>query len=356
MDPTRLVAVIMAGGGGTRFWPRSRRLRPKQFLNFEGEESLLRQTVDRLAGLVPPERTLVITGAEHAALAHEHSGLPKSSIIAEPERRDTAACIGLGARLAAQIRDDAVLLVLSADHLISPAAAFRETMMRAGAVAAEHDALVTVGLRPKRPATGFGYIEIGRPLDQARPAAWRVESFREKPDLATARRFLSAGNFLWNSGIFAFQAHTLLDALQKHLPDLHAGLVRLKDPRDPTELEREYPTLPKISIDFGVLEKAQNRIVVEATFDWDDVGTFDALARYLPADAAGNAVRGDVVVIDAKNVLVDNDADGLVVVSGVSDVLVVRTGDVVMILPRKDAEGVKQIVDRLAREGRHDVL
>lgn len=356
MDPTRLVAVIMAGGGGTRFWPRSRRLRPKQFLNFAGDASLLRQTVERLEGLVPPERTLVITGAEHAALAREHTGLPKSSIVAEPERRDTAACIGLGARLAERIREDAVLLVLSADHLIGPADAFRETMARAGAVAAEHDALVAVGLRPKRPATGYGYVEIGRPLDQGRPAAWRVESFREKPDLATARRFLATGSFLWNSGIFAFQARTLLKSLEKHLPDLHEGLRRIKDPRDPTELEREYPALPKISIDFGILEKAENRLVVEATFDWDDVGTFDALARHLPSDAAGNVMRGDVVALDAKNVLVDNDAPGLVVVSGVSDVLVVRTGDVVLVLPRKDAEGVKQIVDRLAREGRHDVL
>ncbi|HYC78257.1 MAG TPA: mannose-1-phosphate guanylyltransferase [Planctomycetota bacterium] len=356
MDPSRLVAVIMAGGGGTRFWPRSRRLKPKQFLSFAGEASLLRQTVARLEGMVPLERTLVITGAEHAALAREHTGLPASCIIAEPERRDTAACIGLGARLAERIREDAVLLVLSADHLIEPAAAFRDTMMRAAAVASEHDALVAIGLRPMRPAVGFGYIETSRLLDDGRPAAWRVESFREKPDLETARRFLAAGNFLWNSGIFAFQAKTVLEAIRTHVPELHAGLARLKDPRDPAELYREYPGLPKISIDFGVMERAQNRLAVEATFNWDDVGTFDALARYIPADAAGNVARGDAVFLDAKNVLVDNDVRGLVVVSGVSDLLVVRSGDVVMILPRKDAESVKGIVDRLAKEGRHDVL
>ncbi len=356
MDPTRLVAVIMAGGGGTRFWPRSRRHRPKQFLNFTNDGSLLQQTVARLRGLVPPERTFVITGAEHAALASEHSGLPKTSIIAEPERRDTAACIGLGALLAQRVRDDAVMMVLSADHLIQPIHAFHDTMTRAAAIAAEHDAIVTVGIRPVRPATGYGYIELDQPLDQTRPAAWRVNSFREKPDESLAKRFLSAGNFLWNSGLFVFKASTILDALRSHLPELHTGLLRIKDPRDPAELWREYPLLPRISIDFGVMEKAKNRLCVEATFDWDDVGTFEALERYIPADKDKNIARGDAVFQDAKNVLVDNDAPGLVVVSGVSDLLVVRTGDVVMILPRKAAESVKGVVDRLAKEGRHDIL
>jgi mannose-1-phosphate guanylyltransferase len=356
MDASRIVAVIMAGGGGTRFWPRSRRLRPKQFLNFMADGSLLRQTVRRLEGLVPPERTFVVTGAEHAALALEHSGLPKTSIVAEPERRDTAACVGLGALLAKSVREDAVMLALSADHLITPPDAFHATMRRAAAVAAAHDAIVAVGVRPSRPAVGFGYIEVGEPVDSERPIAWRVASFREKPDEALARRFLSAGNFLWNTGLFAFQAKTIEAALARHLPDLHEGLKRIKDPRDPAELHRVYPGLRKISIDFGVMEKAENRLAVEATFDWDDVGTFDAIARYATADDRGNVARGDAVVLDGRNNLVDNDAFGPVVLSGVSDLLVVRTADVVMILPRKGAETVKDVVDRLAKEGRHDVL
>jgi mannose-1-phosphate guanylyltransferase len=298
----------------------------------------------------------VITGAEHAALAIEHTGLPNTSIVAEPDRRDTAACIGLGALLARRIREDAVLLVLSADHLIRPVPAFHETMRRAASLAEEQDAIVTVGIRPLRPATGYGYVELDAPIDQARPAAWRVKSFREKPDASLAQRFLAAGNFLWNSGIFVFKAETILEALRTHLPDLHAGLHRIKDPRDPAELWREYPSLQRISIDFGVMEKARNRLCVEATFDWDDVGTFEALERYLPPDRDKNVARGDAVFQDAKNVMVDNDAEGLVVVSGVSDLLVVRTGDVVMILPRKCAESVKGVVDRLAKEGRHDVL
>lgn len=346
----------MAGGGGTRFWPRSRRLRPKQFLSFSQDGSLLRQTVDRLHGLVPPERTFVITGADHAKLALEHSGLPKTSIIAEPDRRDTAACIGLGARLAQAVREDAVMLVLSADHLIRPVEAFHDTLRRAAALAEEHAAIVTVGVRPSRPATGYGYVELGGKVDAGSPVAWRVESFREKPDASAAQRFLAAGNFLWNSGLFVFQASTILEALKTNLPDLYAGLMRIRDPRDPSELWREYPGLQRISIDFGVMERAKNRLCVEATFDWDDVGTFEALERYLAPDKDKNVARGEAVFYDAKNVLVDNDAPGLVVVSGVNDVMVVRTGDVVMVMPRKNAEGVKQVVERLTKEGRHDVL
>ncbi len=356
MDPSRLVAVIMAGGGGTRFWPRSRRTRPKQYLKFVGDDTLLRSTVKRLDGLVPPDRIVIITGQDQAALACEHSGLPKTAIVGEPEKRDTAACVGLGALIARSIRPDAVLLVFSADHVIEPAAAFRETMQRAAELAAEHQGIVTVGLRPDRPATGYGYIELGKRLDDGKPVAFKVEAFREKPDLETARRFLQAGNFLWNSGIFAFTTETILESIRQNLPELHAGLMRIRDPRDPAELHREYPNLKKISIDYGVMEKATNRHVVEATFKWDDVGTFDAVSRYLPTDSAGNVKRGDVMIFDAKNVLVDNDAPGAVVVSGVSDVMVVRSGDVVLVLPRKDAERVKDIVDRLAKEGRHDIL
>jgi mannose-1-phosphate guanylyltransferase len=356
MDSSRLVALIMAGGGGTRFWPRSRKARPKQFLCFSGEDSLLRATVKRLEGLVPPERTLLIVGADQAKLAREHSGLPPASIIGEPEKRDTAACIGLGALLAGKMREDAVLIVLSADHLIQPADAFRDSMKRAAALAVEHRAIVTVGLRPNRPATGFGYIEFGKRIDEAQPAAFSVTTFHEKPDAEMAGVFLRAGSFLWNSGIFVFTVPVILDAIKQHLPDLYAGLMKMRDPRDPAELARVYPTLIKTSIDYGVLEHAKNQIVVEAPFQWDDVGTFEALSRYLPLDAGGNVSRGDVVAIDARNNVVDNDAKGLVVVSGVSDLLVVRTDDVVLIVPRKQAEKVKDIVDKLDKGGRPDVL
>jgi mannose-1-phosphate guanylyltransferase len=356
MDSSRLVALIMAGGGGTRFWPRSRKSRPKQFLNFSGDDSLLRATVKRLEGLVPPERTLLITGADQAKLAREHSGLPDASIIGEPQKRDTAACIGLGALIASKMREDAVLIVLSADHLIRPADAFRASMERAAALAVEHRAIVTVGLRPNRPATGFGYIEFGKRIDEAQPAAFSVTTFHEKPDAETAGMFLRAGSFLWNSGIFVFTVPVILDAIKQHLPELHAGLMKIRDPRDAAELARVYPTLLKTSIDYGVLEHAKNQIVVEAPFQWDDVGTFEAVARYATPDASGNGCRGDVIAIDSKNTFVDNDAKGVVVLYGVEDLLVVRTADVVLVIPRKHAEKVKDLVDKLEKGGRGDVL
>lgn len=356
MDSSRLVALIMAGGGGTRFWPRSRKSRPKQFLTFTGEDSLLRSTVKRLEGLVPPERILVITGSEHLELARQQSGLPASSIIGEPEKRSTAACIGLGALLAQKIRPDAIMLVLAADHVIEPPAAFREAMTRAASIAAGHNAIVTIGLRPTRPATGFGYIEFDKRIDDAQPAAFSVTTFHEKPDAETAGLFLRAGKFLWNSGIFVFSAPVILDAIKTHLPDLAAGLAQIRDPRNPSELARVYPTLLKTSIDYGVMEKAKNQIVVEAGFQWDDVGTFEAVARYVKPDKGGNVTRGDVIVVDAQNNVIDNDTPGVVVLSGVSDLLVVRTDDVILIVPRKQAEQVRGVVERLQQEGRADVL
>jgi mannose-1-phosphate guanylyltransferase len=351
MDPERLVAVIMAGGGGTRFWPRSRQARPKQFLAFDGKTSLLRQTVTRLEGLIPPERILVITGHQHVSIAVEHSGLPPGSVIGEPSPRDTAACIGLGALISQRIRPDAVLVVLSADHLVHPDEPFQQALLRAAALAEANDALVAIGLRPHRPATGYGYIEIGQRIDEQEPVAHRVASFQEKPTIELARRFLLAGSFLWNSGMFAFRADTVLDALKLHVGDVFAGLSRLVDPRNPAEPPEVYAKLRRISFDYGVMEPALNKIVVEAAFEWDDLGTFEAVARHAERQSGGNLARGEAAFLDSHHCFVDNDTEGIIVVSGVDNLLVVRTQDAVLILPRQDAEKVKDVVKDLTRLG-----
>lgn len=356
MDTSRIVALIMAGGSGTRFWPCSRRSHPKQFLSFGKGESLLRATVQRLDGLVPRERVFVITGAEHAQLAREHAQVPPQNVVAEPEGRDTAACIGVGALIARTVREDAILVVLSADHLVEDSGRFRADLLRASELAAEADVLVNLGLRPDRPATGYGYVEIGERVDQAAPPAFRVRSFREKPDAETAARFVLGGDFLWNSGIFAFSAKTILSELQRHLPALHAGLMSLKDPRSAAELQRVYPTLQKISIDYGVMEHAARRVVVEAGFDWDDLGTFEAVARHAQSAGDRNLARGSAVFHDAEGTLVVNDAPGTVVVSGVSDLLVVRTGDTVLVMRRSDAERVRDVVKELESRGLNHLL
>ncbi len=351
MDTSRIVALVMAGGSGTRFWPCSRRSLPKQFLNFGGDESLLSATVRRLDGLIPRERVFVITGAEHAALAQQHAGVPAANVIAEPEGRDTAACIGVGALVARQVRADAVLVVLSADHLVGDEQRFREAIQRAAELAADSGALVNLGLRPDRPATGYGYVEIGERIDQGNPPGFRVRSFREKPDAETAARFVLGGDFLWNSGIFAFSVTTILGELQRHLPELHSALLTLHNPSSFEELARIYPTLQKISIDYGVMERATNRIVVEANFDWDDLGTFEAVARHAAQSSGHNLARGSAVFHDAKGALVINDAPGTVVISGVDDLLVVRTGDTVLVMRRADAERVREVVKELESRG-----
>jgi mannose-1-phosphate guanylyltransferase len=357
MDRQRLVVAIMAGGGGTRLWPRSRRIEPKQFVApHAGGDSLLRLTVRRLEGLVPPERILVICGQGHVDLAREHSGLPAEAVIAEPEGRDTAACIGFGARHALRLGDDAVLVVLPADHLIEPREEFQATLLRAAALAAERGVVATIGLPPTHPATGYGYIDRGEPLDDRTPAAFAVRSFKEKPDPDTAREYLARGHYLWNSGIFAFEARTILAAIARHLPDLSEGLMSMADVTDPAEVARVYPTLPRISIDYGLMEKVDDAVVVAAGFSWDDVGSFESLGRYAERRGDRNLSRGEAEFIEASGCLVDNDAPGLVVVSGLEDVLVVRTRDAVLVLPRSQSEMVKKIVEELGQRGRDDHL
>ena len=350
-DTERLVAVVMAGGGGTRFWPRSRKSKPKQFLSFDGEASLLSNTVARLDGLVPPERTLVITGREHVGLAIEHTGLPRENVIGEPMGRDTAACVGLATRIAKDIRPDAVVMVLAADHLVDPVSEFQKALLRGAEVASESQCIVTLGIRPDRPSTGYGYIKTKEIAYDGDPPAYVVDGFREKPDMETARRFLLDGCYLWNSGNLVFHVDAMEEAMQMFLPEIHRDLEAMDDPRSPEELNRVYPDLKAISIDFGVLEKTRNRLVLEPDFEWDDLGTFESVARYVGTRRDTNSSRGDVLFLDSKGSLVDNDAEGVVVLSGVSDLLVVRTGDAILIMPRKDMEQVKSVVKEMERRG-----
>ena len=215
---------------------------------------------------------------------------------------------------------------------------------------------MTLGLRPDRPATGYGYIETGDPVDDQRPVARRVVRFREKPDLETARRFVLAGRFLWNSGMLTFRPATVLNGLRECRPDVYTRLLEIGDPWDAAAVERVYAQMPSISFDFAVLESAPNKIVIEASFDWDDLGTFEAVARHAEERDGGNLSRGQVAFLDSTATLVDNDAEGLVVVSGVKDLLVVRTADAVLVMPRKDAEAVKGVVKNLERQGFENYL
>ncbi|MCB2227441.1 MAG: NTP transferase domain-containing protein [Desulfarculaceae bacterium] len=356
-----LFAVIMAGGSGTRFWPASRRKRPKQLLCLTGERSLLQQTVDRLAPLVPPERVLVVTGRAHApAVAQQLPELPAANILAEPMGRNTAAACGLAAAWAARRDPEAVCLVLPADHLITGEGLFLDTLRRAATLAANQPVLVTLGLNPSFPATGFGYIETGEMLDSTPPAISRVAAFHEKPDLATAREYLAGGRHLWNSGMFAWRAGVFLSELERHLPALAEGLAGLAPELDGPGLEealaRVYPELPAISVDHGVLEHSGELRVVKADFGWSDVGSWEAMGDLWQADALGNASQhGELVALDASGNLVS--AGGrLAALMGVKDLVAVVTDDVLLILPRERSQEVGRLLDELKARGREDYL
>ncbi len=352
-----LYCVIMAGGSGTRFWPASRRTLPKQLLGVEGDRSLVQATLDRIPAEVGRERTIVVTNADQVGGLIAQADLPIENVLAEPVGRDTAACIGLAATLIEKRHPGATMAVMAADHVIHPHERFKAAILRAGRFAAEFDAIVTIGLVPDHPATGYGYIELGHEVE---PGMHEVASFKEKPDLATAKSFLERGGFLWNGGIFVWKAARILREIAASLPELARGLEQLvpslDGPRQQAALEKVYPKLAKISIDHGVIEKADRRYCLAADFEWDDVGSLAALARHNSKDEAGNTILGDVLTLDSANNIVDNRSPGLVALLGVEDLVVVRCGDAVLVARRGQEERVKEIVQRLHEAGREEFL
>ncbi|MBK6941875.1 MAG: NTP transferase domain-containing protein [Planctomycetes bacterium] len=354
-------AVIMAGGSGTRFWPKSRARLPKQLLSLVTGQPLLVDTVVRLDGLFARERVRVITNSAYADASRALlDGVPARNVVAEPCGRDTAACIALAATLIDRDDPDAVVCVLPADHVVSPAADFRAAIARAiDVVRTRPDALLTFGVKPTRAATGYGYIERGDTLGSSRGVPFfRVASFREKPDAATAQRFVDSGQFSWNAGVFVFRARTMMHAIERHLPDLAAAVPAIADEWASTGsiTQARYAELRKISIDYGVFEKERDVVVMEATFGWDDVGSFAALSRVLPHDSRGNAVVGSATVLDAKDNVVLSEPGHHVALLGVEGLVVVHTDDATLVCRRDDAERVKEIVAQLERGGHRELL
>jgi mannose-1-phosphate guanylyltransferase len=353
-----LHAIIMAGGSGTRFWPKSRRDRPKQLLQLFGDATMLQQTVDRIEPLVPPERILVITGVDQAgATRAQLPGLPPQNIVAEPCPRDTAPCVGLAAWLVKKADPSGTMIVMAADHMIEPAESFRRSVRAAVSVIdGDPTTLITFGIKPTRPETGYGYIERGEPLGEPDGIpVHRVVQFREKPDLATAESFLSAGKFVWNSGIFLWRAATILDELQQHRPDLAAALARVSEAlgtREEAEtIAREYPLMEKVPIDRAVMEKAANVRCLEACYDWNDVGDWRSLATLLPHDTQGNAIQGDVVADDTKGSIIISDDGRLIATLGLDDIVVVQSGKATLVARRGQMDRLKSLVESLGRKG-----
>ena len=359
-----LHAVIMAGGSGTRFWPASRASRPKQLLPLGGDtRSLLAATVGRLSPLVPPQNILVVTAAALAeATRRELPQLPPENVLAEPAPRNTAPCIGWAtrtilARSGVKGGDpDAIVAVLPSDHHVADEAGFRATVERA-ADAARLRPIATIGIKPTRPDTGFGYIEVGEKLARAKDA-YDVIRFVEKPDLARALQFVESGRFWWNGGTFFFRAMNMDAAIKKHMPELAAGLdVIDKDANAVTEI---FPKLPSISIDYGVIEKvaleAGSLAVVPGDFGWSDVGSWESAWELANKDQNGNALPQGGVAIDSRGNLARSTSGKLVALVGVHDLVVVETADAILVMPRNRAQDVRAVVDALKSSGRTDKI
>lgn len=358
-----LYAVIMAGGVGTRLWPRSRAATPKQFLDLLGPRTMLQETVERIKPLIPLQRLLIVAGAEHTAeVQAQVPDLPSENIIVEPGPRGTAPCVGLAAIALWQRDRAASMAVFPADHRIADAAGFRQAIARAAQIA-QRDYLVTLGITPTRPHTGYGYIQRGASLDQeGNPPAFAVRRFIEKPDEATARQFLASGNYYWNAGIFVWRAATILAEVERLLPRLYAGLQEVgqawHSPHRAAVLEQTWEQVPRTTIDYGVMEKAARVAVLPVEIGWDDVGDWATLSALLQADEAGNVVRGSghSLLPDTANTYVYTSVGRLVVAIGLQDFVVVDTPDALLVCPKDRAQAVRQVVERLTAEGLQEYL
>jgi len=350
-----LRGVIMAGGSGTRFWPKSRQALPKQFLNILGDKSMLQMTMTRLLSLTGKQNITIVGNKEHASLlAQQVKGIADARLVLEPVGRNTAACIATVAFLIAREDPEGILVILPADHWITDLKGFTDTLLQAAQTAAETGGIVTIGIPPTFPATGYGYIRA-----DAAPDAAKVEAFVEKPDMETAKGYLASGNYFWNSGIFVCRASAMLSEIEAHLSGLYVPLKALSDCETEEAatafIDRVYPSLPAVSIDFGVMEKTDRAYLVKAGFGWSDVGSWDALYDLSPKDQEDNATEGLVLLENCRGCMISSHGR-LIAGVGLENIVVIDSADATLILPRGKSQEVRQIVARLEEKGMEDLL
>lgn len=358
-----LHAVIMAGGSGTRFWPASRQEKPKQLLKMGGPRTMLQTTFDRMQGLVSSEHILVLTNNQLSeAVMEQLPDLPREHIVGEPCKRDTAPCIGVAASLVQAADANGIMVVMPSDHVIEPKSEFHRAI-RAGVAAVEEDPtrIVTFGIRPNYPAESFGYIQRGTALKSSPGISmFKVEQFREKPNRKTAEEYVNAGTFYWNSGIFLWSARTILDALKKYEPDMYGHIENIArnigSANFQSSFTEHFEKIRGKSIDFAVMERHENVVVIEAPYSWDDVGSWQAIARLIEPDEKGNAVDGPYLPIDSSNMIIRSDANHLIVTIGMQDTIVVHTPDATLVAPKSEEERVREVVKQLAELGHQRYL
>jgi len=346
----RTFGVILAGGGGTRFWPLSRKELPKQLLNLTGKDLMVNETIDRLEGNIAKENIFVVTNCAQAELMLQatEGRIRPDHVLAEPEARNTAACIGYAAMEILRKYGDGVMCVLPSDHYIKRVDVYKEVIANALRIADETDALVTLGIQPAFPSTGYGYICHEETKNDN--GSYKVRRFVEKPDLEKAKQYLLSGEYLWNSGMFIWKASVILRCFEKLLPEVHACLQKIGDAMG-TDAEQKvireiYPQIPKISIDYGIMERAENVLVLEGDFGWSDVGSWDALEALYEKDECGNITYGEQVHIDTHDCII-YAKDKLVTTIGLDNIIVVETEDAVLVCNKNRAQEVKRIVEAL---------
>lgn len=356
-----LYTLIMAGGGGTRLWPMSRREHPKQMLKLVGERTMFQLSVDRLLPLLPTDHIYVVTAAEQVApLAAQYPDLPRENFIIEPMGRGTASCIGLSAMHLARRDSEATMVVVTADHFIKREDTFR-SVLRAAQTIAKDGYLVTLGIEPTFASTGYGYIRQGAQLGQVDGFTYfQAERFTEKPDAATAQIFLDEGIYAWNSGMFIWQVGVILGEMQRSMPALTTVLSELGQALDTQTydetLHHLWPTLQKETIDYGIMEKAEKVAVVPVDLDWSDIGAWASVKDLHVPDESGNVLLGDTIDIDSEDTMVFAQGERLVVTIGVDDLIVVDTPNAVLITRRDQSQRVREVVERLRAEKREDQL
>jgi mannose-1-phosphate guanylyltransferase len=365
-DSANRFVIIMAGGRGERFWPVSREKTPKQLLSLLGDRSFLQQAVDRVLPLVPLRNVFIITNEVQAPEVRKQlPKLPKENIIAEPIGRDTTAAVTLGAAVVGARSTTAVMAVLPADHVIPEEKKFQQVLADAFDLASRGQAIVTIGIKPTEPATGYGYISVGEALPAPQGVKsyktnfFRAEQFVEKPSFDKALEYLNSGRYRWNAGMFIWSFVTITEGLQKHQPEMYSACQRwFKVAGTPVKLNKilakEYPELKKISIDFALMEHAQNVVVADGAFEWDDLGSWTALGRHLKADPEGNCAVGDFIHIDgARNIVFDartKDRRTPIAIVGLRDSILVQTDDAVLLAHKSQAQKVKELVKRLGED------
>ncbi len=350
----------MAGGSGTRFWPLSRQTKPKQFLNLSGrQETMVKETANRLLGITEHENIFVVTGQEFLDATREETEniILEDHILSEPAARNTAACIGYAAMEILKKYGDGIMCIVPSDHFIRDEQAFCDVMNQAVQVATETDKLVTIGIRPTFPATGYGYICCNR---EKTASFYQIEEFVEKPDMSRAREYVASGFYSWNSGMFIWRASTILDYFQRLLPDIYEPLQKIGEAmmtdRERTVINEIYPDIPRISIDYGIMERVSDALMLEGDFGWNDIGTFDSLGDIFPKDENGNVKVGKALSIDSRNCIFYGQDDKLVAALGVKDLIIAQTDDVILVCDRSRAQDIRQFTEALQQEGMEHFL